>query len=194
MANYAINYDPQSTYNYPTAATPTFYELWSNPQALITDYAANGLKGAITDQTLTKLWWLLYGRHGNDGIRGSDVARWKAELFTIVFVHGPAWERKLAIQDELKNLTDDELRATNVHINNQAVNPSTAPSTNAFDPLTYINNQTASGGQRNKMDALTMQAQVLDGDFTEEFLSRFDRLFAILPASQPTVFWTEEQK
>ena len=56
MANYAINYDPQSTYNYPTAATPTFYELWSDPQALITDYAANGLKGAITDQTLTKLW------------------------------------------------------------------------------------------------------------------------------------------
>lgn len=147
----------------------------------------------MKDTDLNVLWALLYGRHGNDGIRSGEVARWQAQLYSIIYAYGPTWACRKSIQERLRTMDDNQLREGTTAIHNNAVNPSTAPATTAFDPLPYINNQSAQGSKRSVMEGLVGQAAVLDDTLDEQFLVRFDGLFTIFGGT-PTVFWTEEEQ
>ena len=68
-------------------------------------------------------------------------------------MYGPTWEKRLDIQEKLRNISDDELRLGSKAIYNHALNPSTAPSTQALEELSYINDQSTSNYRKSKMDA-----------------------------------------
>lgn len=68
-------------------------------------------------------------------------------------MYGPAWERRLEIQDTLRTMSEDELIKGSKQIVNHSYNPSTAPSTSTLEELTTINEQNTNNYKKGKLDA-----------------------------------------
>ena len=154
-----------------------FTDVWQTAESFVTDYKNNGIETTISDKTATTLYYLLYSRYGNSVLASSDTNRFKYDVWATIFSYGPTWEKRLEIQNKLRNLTDDELFTGATQIYNHAYNPGTAPSTNTLDELTAINEQNTSKNKKGKMDAYAMLIALLETDVTESFLDKFKKLF-----------------
>ena len=154
-----------------------FTDVWQTAESFVSDYKNNGIETTISDKTATTLYYLLYSRYGNSVLASSDTNRFKYDVWATIFSYGPTWEKRLEIQDKLRNLTDDELFTGATQIYNHAYNPGTAPSTNTLDELTAINEQNTSKNKKGKMDAYAMLIALLETDVTESFLDKFKKLF-----------------
>ena len=154
-----------------------FTDVWQSAESFVSDYKNNGIETTISDKTATTLYYLLYSRYGNSVLASSDTNRFKYDVWATIFSYGPTWEKRLEIQDKLRNLTDDELFTGATQIYNHAYNPGTAPSTNTLDELTAINEQNTSKNKKGKMDAYAMLIALLETDVTESFLDKFKKLF-----------------
>lgn len=154
-----------------------FTDVWQTAESFVSDYKNNGIETTISDKTATTLYYLLYSRYGNSVLASSDTNRFKYDVWATIFSYGPTWEKRLEIQNKLRNLTDDELFNGATQIYNHAYNPGTAPSTNTLDELTAINEQNTSKSKKGKMDAYAMLIALLETDVTESFLDKFKKLF-----------------
>ena len=154
-----------------------FTDVWQTAESFVSDYKNNGIETTISDKTATTLYYLLYSRYGNSVLASSDTNRFKYDVWATIFSYGPTWEKRLEIQDKLRNLTDDELFTGATQIHNHAYNPGTAPSTNTLDELAAINEQNTSKNKKGKMDAYAMLIALLETDVTESFLDKFKKLF-----------------
>lgn len=154
-----------------------FTDVYPDVATFLSDYTSNGIKTTISRESATTLYYLLYSRYGNSVIASSDTNRFKYDLFGTIFSYGPTWEKKLDIQEKLRNLTDDELFTGSTQIHNHAYNPGTAPSTNTLDELPAINEQNTSKYKKDKMSGYAMLVSLLDTDVTESFISKFKKLF-----------------
>ena len=154
-----------------------FTDVWQSAESFVSDYKNNGIETTISDKTATTLYYLLYSRYGNSVLASSDTNRFKYDVWATIFSYGPTWEKRLEIQDKLRNLTDDELFTGATQIHNHAYNPGTAPSTNTLDELAAINEQNTSKNKKGKMDAYAMLIALLETDVTESFLDKFKKLF-----------------
>lgn len=155
----------------------TFSEIFKDVDAFVSDYKNIGIKTTISSDSINTLYYLLYSKYGNSVISSSDITRFKYDLFGIIFSFGPTWEKKLDIQSKLRDLTEDELITGTTNINNQALNPGTAPSTQYIDELPAINQQVVSKYKKDKMSGYAMLMNLLDQNVTSDFLKKFDRLF-----------------
>ena len=175
--------------NYRTKKFTDFYPM---AQDFINDYHLNGIPATITDDSANTLFYLLYARYGNSHIINSDENQFKYKLFSIVFQYGPTWEKRLDIQNKLRNLTEDELMHGTKAIYNTANNPGTEPSTGSLEELPYINSQNTTGYKKSKMDAYSNLLALLDTDVTEDFIKKFGKLFiTILEPREPLWYGTE---
>ena len=159
--------------------TKTFNEIWNNYTTFKTDFSTSPFTGIITEPNLEILYYLLYAKFGNSFITNLDENQWKFKVFSTIWKYGPAWEKKLDIQAELKKLditSKDFLQGAKA-IYNKALNPETEPSTAALTELNYINEQSTTNYQKSKMDALTQLWNLIATDVTESFLERFAPLF-----------------
>ena len=154
-----------------------FTDVWQSAESFVSEYKNNGIQTTISDNTANTLYYLLYSRYGNSVLASSDTNRFKYDVWATIFSYGPTWEKRLEIQDKLRNLTDDELFTGATQIYNHAYNPGTAPSTNTLDELTAINEQNTSKNKKGKMDAYAMLIALLETDVTESFLDKFKKLF-----------------
>lgn len=154
-----------------------FTDVWQTAESFVTDYKSNGIGTTISDKTATTLYYLLYSRYGNSVLASSDTNRFKYDVWATIFSYGPTWEKRLEIQEKLRNLTDDDLFTGATQIYNHAYNPGTAPSTNTLNELTAINEQNTSKNKKGKMDAYAMLIELLETDVTESFLDKFKKLF-----------------
>lgn len=154
-----------------------FTNVFPDSDAFVTEYQTNKIPQKITNENAQSLYFLLYSRYGNSTIASSDTNQFKYKLWTTVFSYGPAWEKRLELQDKLLALTDDEIQKGNTTIYNHAFNPSTSPSTDTLEEVTYINEQTAQKSKRGKMDAYAYLWDLIDTDVTSQFLDRFRPLF-----------------
>lgn len=144
--------------------------------------------------TLDTIYLLLYSYYGNSTIASSDINQFKARLFSIVYMYGPAWETRREIQDSVRNLNLDELREGTIAIFNHANNPSTEPQTDAFSPLSYINEQNANGFKKSKIDAYASLWEMVKTDVTKEFINRFATLFLkVVMPEEPLWYITETE-
>ena len=159
--------------------TKTFNEIWGNYTTFSTDFNTSPFTGIITANNLEILYYLLYAKFGNSFITNLDENQWKFKVFSTIWKYGPAWEKKLEIQANLKELEldSDTLLQGARAIYNKALNPETDPSTAALTELTYINEQTTTNYKKSKMDALAQLWNLIATDVTESFLERFDPLF-----------------
>lgn len=137
----------------PQYNTQLFTDIYEKVEDFKADYNTIGL-GGITDINLVnKLFYLLYAKFGNSPIANLDENQFKYKLFSTIFMYGPAWEKRLDIQDQIRQLTPDDLLDGAKAIHNHAYNPETAPSTLSPEILNYINEQNTSQFKKSKMDA-----------------------------------------
>lgn len=188
----------------PKYTTNLFTEIWEDAASFKTDYQASPLAGAIhygeTVGTVTYpdnvsiLYYLLYSKYGNNPIANYDEEQWKFKIFTVIWQYGPAWQKRLEVQEQLRGLSEDDLLKGSKAIYNHAFNPSDAPGTGTLDELGFINDQNTTNYKKSKMEAYAQLWDLLSTDVTAEFLARFKGCFKTFVAPErPLLYVTEEE-
>ena len=116
----------------------------------------------LTEENIKTLYYLLYGQYGGSTIVGDDTFQWGYQLWSIVFMYGPTWEKRLKIQDEIRAMTIDEAIKGSVSINNQSLNPSEAPVADSDDILKTINQQTVNKFNKSKVEGYQYLIDLLE--------------------------------
>lgn len=177
---------------YGNYRTRTFSDIWENVDAFLYDYNNNGITASISDTSATTLYYLLYARYGNSNIASSDENQFKYKVFSIIFSYGPTWEKRLEVQEELRNMDLEELRESAKAIYNHSYNPSTAPSTDTLDELTTINDQNVTKHKRSKTDAYALLLSLLETDVTTGFIDKFKKLFLTIVEPELPLWYVTE--
>ena len=181
---------------YGNMRTRTFNDIYGDLNAFNTDYeyyASNGLNAQISQ--INTLFYLLCARYGNSHIMNSDENQFKLKLFSTIYQYGPTWEKRLDIQNKLRNLSENDLLWGAKQINNHSYNPSTEPSTSDTTELPTVDQQTTTQYKKSKMDAYANLMALLEKDVTEEFINKFKNLFMIIVEPQlPLWYVTEEDE
>ena len=151
-----------------------FSDIYGDAATFLEAYKSAPIPTVLTDDEINTLYYLLYSRYGNSTIASSDVNRFKYDLYATIYSYAPSWARKVKLQESLRSLTDDELRAGSFAKHNHAFNPSTQPTT---DVLTEINEQNTTDYKKDKVSAYAMLNSVLATDVTQQFLDKFGKLF-----------------
>ena len=179
----------------PQYSTVLFTDVWESSEDFISDYTDVGIPVTIDASTsATTLYYLLYARYGNTPIANNDITQFKYKIFSIIFQYGPTWEKRLDIQKKLRDLTESDLLVGQKAIYNNALNPSTVPSTGSLDELTYINSQNTTNLKKSKMDAYTQLWDLLRTDITEEFLVQFKKCFKQFVAPEKPIIYISENE
>lgn len=162
-----------------------FYEDCGIPTKLLsgTDYE---------DYSIETIYALLVSHYANNCIKSSDENRFKLELMTIIFQYGAIWQKEMATQDKILNLTDEELLVGSKAIYNQARNPSTVPSTGSLQELTYIDNQNTTQYAKAKGEGYASLSAYLDPNITRRFMDKFKKLFIIVLYPGEALWYVEE--
>ena len=154
--------------------TNLFCEIWESSAEFLADYNNTGeeftnqVPTTISQQNALMTYLLLFSRYGNNPIANYDVTQFKSKIFTIIWQYGPAWEKRLSMQSDIRNLTLQEITTgtrtdwssegeqsqsntgSDTTINNHAYNPSTAPSTQSTTELDYIDQQNVAKGSDSR--------------------------------------------
>ena len=154
----------------PMYDTNLFCEIWNSSESFLADYNNTGTEftnqvpTTISQENALMTYLLLFSRYGNNPIANYDVTQFKNKIFTLIWQYGPAWEKRLSMQEDIRNLTLQEITTgtktdwssegtqsqnnsgTDTTINNHAFNPSTAPSTQDTNELNYIDQQNVAKG------------------------------------------------
>ena len=159
-----------NTFVKPMYDTNLFCEIWDSSDKFLADYNNTGTEftnqvpPTISQENALMTYLLLFSRYGNNPIANYDVNQFKNKIFTIIWQYGPAWEKRLSMQEDIRNLTLQEITqgtktdwssegtqsqnnsGTDTTINNHAYNPSTAPTTQTTNELDYIDQQQVAKG------------------------------------------------
>lgn len=182
----------------PQYDTVLFSQIYDNVSDFMDDYKnlndefINGIPTTISDTNAQTLFYLLYSRFCNNPIANYDVTQFKYKLFSIIWQYGPTWEKRLWIQNNLRNLTETDLLKGSKAIYNHAYNPSTAPSSGTLNELQYINEQNTTNYKKSYMDAYSQLWELLDTDVTQEFINRFQKLFKQFVRPEKTWIYVTE--
>ena len=180
---------------YGNMRTRTFNDIYGDLNAFNTDYeyyASNGLNAQISQ--INTLFYLLCARYGNSHIMNSDENQFKLKLFSTIYQYGPTWDKRLSIQDRLRNLSEDEIRTGFRQISNRALNPDSDPSTQDLDELTYVNSQDVTKSKKSILASYQELWDMLKIDVTDEFLNKFKPLFKQVVIPEHTyIYETEEE-
>ena len=154
----------------PMYDTNLFCEIWESSDSFLADYNNTGTEftnqvpTTISQENALMTYLLLFSRYGNNPIANYDITQFKNKIFTLIWQYGPAWEKRLSMQEDIRNLTLQEITTgtktdwssegtqsqnnsgTDTTINNHAYNPSTAPSTQSTTELDYIDQQNVAKG------------------------------------------------
>ena len=170
-----------------------FTDVYDSAESFLADYGDIGLPKTISDTSATTLFYLLYGRFGNDIIASSDTNRFKYRLFSIVWQYGPAWEKKLEVQKKLRDMSEADILTGSRQIYNNATHPATAPGTNTDEELDYIDSQNVTKARKGKLEGYALLLSLIDTDVTQEFLNRFQKLFlTMVQPEEPLYYITED--
>ena len=93
----------------PQYDTKIFTEIWEDATDFIYDYKNVGIPTTISDSNATTLYYLLYARYGNNPIANYDETQFKYKVMSIIFQYGPTWEKRLSIQNTLRNFQLSDL-------------------------------------------------------------------------------------
>ena len=114
-------------------------------------------------------------------------------LQSIIYQYGREWKKKLEIQENVRALTVEELQKGSTSIYNHAYNPSSGPSTDTLEEVSYINDQNTSKIKRGKAEAYQLMWDLIDSDVTERFLVKFKKLFSQFPTQDVPLYIYENE-
>ena len=178
----------------PQYDTKLFCEIFDSATKFVSEYKNSGLYDAtsghlnnsLSNRDATTLFYLLYARYANNPIANLDENQFKYKVWATIFQYGPAWAKKLDIQNKLRELTDDEIRLGSKAIYNHAFNPSTDPSTASLEELTAINEQNTTNFKKSKIEGYMGLWQLVVSDVTNEFIKKFEKLFKLFVTPERT--------
>ena len=181
----------------PEYITKTFTGIWDSYDKFKKDYdeLVTLVSGGITplkDDNARATYYLLYAKYGNNPIANYDDTQFKMKVMTVIATYGPTWERKKAIQNSLRELSEDALIQGAKQIYNHAFNPSTEPTTNELEELTHINEQNVTNNKKSKMEAYSILWANLHVDATDEYLNKFKNCFSRFVGDQYPIIYEEE--
>lgn len=181
----------------PMYTTKTFVQVFEDESTFVSEWKDSGIykSGLISDENIQLLYFLLFSKYGNSPIANLDETQFKYKCWTIIFQYGPTWQKRLAIQEELRALSLEDAAKGATMINNHAFNPSATPSTSTTTELPYINEQTTQKHSKAKVDAAAILWELIETDVTAEFLNKFANLFRkfVTPGTQ-YIFVTETEE
>ena len=185
--------------------TRKFSDIYENVNIFVQDftfYTSEGLdpnfininvgEGKSNILTINTIYYLLLARYANSHIAGSDENQFKLRLFSCIFRYGPTWEKRLEIQNKLRGLTENDLLIGSKMLINNALNPSTPPTTDTLYELPTINNQTVNKTVKSKIKGYAELISLLEADVTGEFLKQFDSLFIKIVQPQRNLWYVSE--
>lgn len=185
----------------PQYSTETFTDIWDNVEDFKSDLADSPFDGCIKDgsnsgdpDNVSLVFYLLYARYGNNPIANLDITQWKFKIFSTMFQYGPSWEKRLDIQNTLRGLSEADLLAGNKAIYNNALNPSTTPSTSSLTELTYINSQNTTNYKKSKMEAYAQLWDLISTDVTEDFLLKFRKCFKLFVSDERPILFVQDNE
>lgn len=176
--------------------TQLFTEIWDTADKFKTDFTASPFAGSISasnPDNVTVLYYLLYAKFGNNPIANLDEEQWKYKVYSIIFQYGPTWQKRLDIQDKVRQLSEADIMAGAKAIYNTALNPSEAPGTGTLEELDYINSQNTTNYKKSKMEAYGILWELLKTDVTEQFLSKFKVCFKKFVMPERVLLYEDEE-
>lgn len=117
----------------------------------------------------------------------------KLKLMQTIFSYGSTWQREMVLQDNLKNLSDENLLKGAKAIYNHASHPSQAPDTQYLEDLPYIDDQNTTNWKKEPLRAYSEVLSVLNDRLTKEFILKFKKLFIKFIYPNGTEFFESEE-
>lgn len=153
------------------------------------------IKGLISDDKFKILYNLLLGRYGVAEINSkSGSAYWLCRFYNIIYEYAPEYFKKREIQDNLREMSVDDIMQGTKAIYNTAQNPDSKPSTNSLEELTYISNQSTTNYKYSKLEGYARLMELMKTDSTSSFLNKFQKLFMqVLTPYQPLLYNYESE-
>lgn len=170
-----------------------FTDIFPDVTTFENEYTANGIPQTITSESIKTVYYLLYANFGNSTIANSDENQFKYKLFSLIFMYGPTWEKKLEVQQTLRGLSEEEIMSGARQIVNHAFNPSTPPSTGATEELSTVDDQNVMKYKKSKLDAYSLLWSMLVTDVTREFIRKFEKLFLIVVQPELPLWYVSEE-
>lgn len=191
--SYTNSYTNSCDYIYGSFPNKSFADVWNEDEKFVTDYRNSGLNVEdIPDDSLYKLFYLLYARYGNSIIVNNDENQFKYRVYSTIYMYGPTWYRRVEVQTELRKMTMDELKSGGKAIYNQAAADGTAPSTATLYELPAINGQNVTNYVKSDLEGYNLLLNLLKTDVTKEFIDRFENLFMKLASSPNARYYVTE--
>lgn len=154
-----------------------FKQLFEDASSFKEGVNGSFANGCLTDSNLGLLYGLLYAKYGNSPIANNDVNQAKAIIYSVIYRFGPAWQKKVEIQDKLRGLSDDDLCKGSKAICNKAYNPSDDPTQSGLEEIPTINEQNTQNLKRSKIEGYGLLLSLLRNDVTTEFIDKFKEAF-----------------
>lgn len=178
---------------YGSYRTNKFSDIYPTVDDFIEDYQSSGIPTTVSVNegplSASTIYYLLYANYADRHFISNDPTRRILQLFSLIWQYAPTLNKKLEMQDKLRNLTDKDLRVGSAQIHNFADHPDTDPSTRTDDELEYISNQNVVKFKKSKIDAYTQLYEVLSQDLIQEFINRFKVLFlTVVEPNDPLLY------
>lgn len=189
----------------------TFNDIWNTVESFQSDY--NDFSQGLIDNTISEtaqvtLFYLLSAQYGNSTVASANEYQFKMKVFSTIFMYGPNWEKRLEIQKAIRNLTIEEVERGGKAIYNSALNPSRPVSggdngavdasegegTNTLLELTYINQQNTTNYKKSKPEAYAIWYDLLKTDVTNEFLTKFKKLFLKVVSPELPLWYVSDKE
>lgn len=128
----------------PEYATKQFNDIYDNEDDFLNDYQSVGIPATIKIDNARTLFYLLYAKYGNNPIANYDETQWKYKLFSIIFMYGPTWEKRLEVQDKLRNFSEAQLKtgAIRNYLSRQDITGNSRTTNDGSNGQTTTNNLT----------------------------------------------------
>lgn len=173
-----------------------FSDVFMTDTSFIAEYKQSGIyqsneANRLSDENMSLLYYLLYAKYGNSVVAASDETRFKYQLWALIFSYGPAWIKKLELQDKLRALTDSDIFKGSETIFNYASHPGQSPDTATTNPLSGIDQQNRTIYQKGKVDGLANLYALLTEDVTSAFINRFKKLFLTVVIPERPLYYEE---
>jgi hypothetical protein len=176
--------------------TMTFVQVWDDSDVFEAEYKASPfydyeaatqsvpakLHNSLTDQNILILFSLLYAKYGNSPIANINVNQFKYKVFSIIFKYGPAWQKKLDIQDKIREIED--VQQGSFAIYNHAFNDASAPGTDSDYISEYVNDQNTTKYKKSPLEGYMLQWEAITTDITESFINKFKVCFKTIVAPE----------
>lgn len=174
---------------------PSLTQVFKSVDEFVEAYQTCGIPVTISTDSVRTLFYLLYAKYGNTPFKSNDKNLIAYKIFRLVFQYAPAWEKRLEIQNALRNLSledNSELYQGSKAIYNHAMHDGSAPTTQTLTELQFIDSQNTTNYKKSKIEGLSALETLIELDVTEELLGRFNSLFSQwLQGDRPVYYVTE---